>query len=141
MNARVPHSSHWGAFDVQLDGGRVAGVTPFQHDHDPSPLLESIPGSVHAGNRVLRPMVRLGWLEHGPGAAGEGRGADPYVPVSWDEALDLVASELERVRSTFGAEAIFGGSYGWSSAGRFHHAKTHERLKAKSAKRAAANSG
>src|SRR5581483_1558173 len=29
-----------------------------------------------------------------------------------------------RVRDTHGSEAIYGGSYGWSSAGRFHHAQS-----------------
>ena len=124
LGKRVTHSSHWGALEVELDRGRIAGVRPFAHDGDPSPLLESIPGSVHAANRVAQPMVRRGWLEHGPGAAGEGRGRDPYVEVSWDEAVELVASELERVRAAHGSASIFGGSYGWSSAGRFHHAKT-----------------
>jgi biotin/methionine sulfoxide reductase len=46
------------------------------------------------------------------------------VPVSWDRALRLVAEETARVRAEHGDAAIFGGSYGWSSAGRFHHAKT-----------------
>ena len=32
--------------------------------------------------------------------------------------------ELKRVREASGAELIFGGSYGWSSAGRVHHART-----------------
>jgi biotin/methionine sulfoxide reductase len=44
--------------------------------------------------------------------------------VSWDRALDLLADELTRVKREHGNGAIFGGSYGWSSAGRFHHAKT-----------------
>jgi biotin/methionine sulfoxide reductase len=44
------------------------------------------------------------------------------VEVSWERALTLVAAELERVRGLHGNAAIFGGSYGWSSAGRFHHA-------------------
>jgi len=44
--------------------------------------------------------------------------------VSWDEALDLVAGELGRVKRDFGNQAIFGGSYGWASAGRFHHAQS-----------------
>jgi biotin/methionine sulfoxide reductase len=35
-----------------------------------------------------------------------------------------VAAELERVRTTYGNAAIYGGCYGWSSAGRFHHAQS-----------------
>ena len=42
----------------------------------------------------------------------------------WDEALDRVAVELKRVKDVHSNRAIFGGSYGWSSAGRFHHAQS-----------------
>ena len=63
------------------------------------------------------------WLENGPGAATEKRGVEPFVRVSWDEAERLVADDLNRVRNAFGNEAIFAGSYGWASAGRFHHAQ------------------
>ena len=52
------------------------------------------------------------------------RGEDRFVEVSWDEALTLVAEELERVRNQHGNASMFGGSYGWSSAGRFHHAQS-----------------
>jgi biotin/methionine sulfoxide reductase len=68
-------------------------------------------------------MVRRGWLERGPGP-DDRRGEDEYVPVSWDRALDFAAQEFERVRKKHGCDAIFGGSYGWSSAGRFHHAQS-----------------
>ena len=51
-------------------------------------------------------------------------GTRPFVEVEWDRALDLVSAELDRVRSTFGNQAIYGGSYGWASAGRFHHAQS-----------------
>ena len=44
--------------------------------------------------------------------------------MSWDEALDRAAAELDRIRKQHGNPAIFGGSYGWASAGRFHHART-----------------
>ena len=44
--------------------------------------------------------------------------------MSWDEALDLLGAELRRVRDTHGPGAVFGGSYGWASAGRFHHAQS-----------------
>jgi biotin/methionine sulfoxide reductase len=47
--------------------------------------------------------------------------------VEWDVALDLVAAELDRVRTENGSQAIFGGSYGWASAGRFHHAQSQLR--------------
>ncbi len=46
------------------------------------------------------------------------------MPVSWDRALDLLSAELDRVRRLHGNSAIFGGSYGWGSAGRFHHAQS-----------------
>jgi biotin/methionine sulfoxide reductase len=69
-------------------------------------------------------MVRRGWLERGP-APDERRGRDPFVPVAWGEALDLVAAELQRVRHQYGSAAIFGGSYGWASAGVFHSPQTH----------------
>ena len=52
------------------------------------------------------------------------RGVDPFVAVSWEEANKLVAGEIDRVRKNFGNQAIFGGSYGWASAGRFHHAQS-----------------
>src|SRR3546814_6701527 len=74
--------------------------------------------------RVRRPAVRESWLRDGPGAAPELRGREPFVEVEWERALDLVAAEVERVRRTHGNEAIFGGSYGWASAGRFHHAQS-----------------
>src|SRR5207244_6975126 len=48
---------------------------------------------------------------------------DESVPLDWPEALDRLASELRRVYHTHGPRAVFGGSYGWASAGRFHDAQ------------------
>jgi biotin/methionine sulfoxide reductase len=39
------------------------------------------------------------------------RGAEPFVEVPWDEALDLAARELDRICKTFGNQSIYGGSY------------------------------
>ena len=118
----VRNHSHWGAFLAEVEGGRVVGVQPFEKDPDPSHLINAIPESVHSKSRIAQPMVREGWLKHGPGPS-EGRGREPFVPVSWDKALDLVAGEIERVRREFGNAAIMGGSQGWSSAGLFHEAR------------------
>jgi hypothetical protein len=41
-----------------------------------------------------------------------------------DQLLDLVAGELKRVKDAHSNRAIFGGSYGLASAGRFHHANS-----------------
>jgi len=68
-------------------------------------------------------MVREGWLEHGPGPSDR-RGAEPFVPVEWDVVIELLAGELRRVYAEHGPQAVYGGSYGWASAGRFHHAQS-----------------
>ena len=121
-NSPVLSRSHWGVFEPVVVNGKLSAVRPFSHDQDPSPLIHSIPDSVAHKSRVTQPAVREGWLKNGPGDAN--RGADRYVPVSWDQALELVASQLKRVIIDYGNEAIFGGSYGWASAGRFHHAQS-----------------
>ena len=120
----VQTSLHWGAYQVEVRAGRIVAARPFAGDPDPSPIGRSIPDVVHHACRIAQPMVRKGWLERGPGRHRRGRGTEPFIPVSWDEALDLVAGELRRVRESFGNSGIFGGSYGWASAGRFHHAQS-----------------
>jgi biotin/methionine sulfoxide reductase len=116
-------TSHWGAYRVRTEPDGEIVVTPHPDDPAPSPLLGNIPGALRHATRVRRPAVRRGWLERGPGPSDR-RGSDEFCEVSWDKALDLVAAELARVRRTHGNEAIFGGSYGWASAGRFHHAQS-----------------
>ena len=124
MNAPLLTSTHWGVYEVEVEAGRVTALKPFAHDPDPSPIGNSMPAALTSPARILRPAIRRGWLEGGPGTRTEARGAEPFVEVPWGEALDLVAAELQRVRSQHGNEAIFAGSYGWGSAGRFHHAQS-----------------
>jgi biotin/methionine sulfoxide reductase len=117
----LPHSSHWGAFSVRVRE-RGIEIVPHPRDADPSALLGNIPASVSHKARVARPMIRRGWLERGPGP-DDRRGRDEFVAVSWPEALDRVAGELRRVYARHGPRGVFGGSYGWASAGRFHDAQ------------------
>jgi biotin/methionine sulfoxide reductase len=116
-------TTHWGSYRLHVEQGRLIGVSPVPWDRHPSPIGHSLPDTVHGPSRVRRPAVRAGFLEHGP-ASRQRRGSDPFVEVSWDEATTLVAKEVDRVRRSHGNAAIFGGSYGWSSAGRFHHAQS-----------------
>lgn len=114
--------THWGAFAATVADGDITAVAPWGSD-DPSPALGNLPGSVRHPSRVTGPAVRRGWLDDGPGPS-ECRGADEFVAVSWEELEDLLAAELRRVIDRYGNQAVFGGSYGWSSAGRFHHAQS-----------------
>ncbi|WP_405163834.1 molybdopterin-dependent oxidoreductase [Nocardia sp. NBC_01499] len=116
------HLTHWGAFEADSDGDRLTAVRPWRGDPEPMRLIENVASAQHHPTRVDQPYVRQGWLARGPGAVG--RGDEPFVPVSWDKALELLSGELGRVYREHGAEAVYGGSYGWASAGRFHHAQS-----------------
>jgi biotin/methionine sulfoxide reductase len=117
----MPHytAAHWGIYEIErTDAG--PRIQPFARDPDPSPIgLDQLDPELQK-LRVARPAVRRSFLQGR--RIGELRGREPFVEVPWDEALDLVATELTRVCEQHGNRAIFGGSYGWSSAGRFHHA-------------------
>ncbi|MFE7504964.1 molybdopterin oxidoreductase family protein [Promicromonospora sp. NPDC057488] len=73
-----------------------------------------------AADRITTPLVRRSLLPGGdqPAAPTDptaptdgGRGAGPLVPVSWETALDLVASRLAALAAESGPEtvAVFGG--------------------------------
>lgn len=49
-------------------------------------------------------MIRKNWSSGG--GKRELRGKDEWVRISWDEALDIMASELKRVKETYGNKAI-----------------------------------
>ncbi len=121
---RVPHLAHWGAFDAIVQDGVLLRCEPFEDDPDPSPLIDGIVPAVYSPTRIRRPCVRRGWLERRERSDGSQRGRDEFVEVDWDLALELVAQEIRRVRAQHGADGILGGSYGWSSAGRLHHARS-----------------
>lgn len=117
------HLTHWGAFEAESDGHSLHAVRPWVGDPDPRDILANTASAQHHPARIVWPAVRRGWLENGPGPSN-GRGNEPFVEVSWDRALDLVSAELARVYREQGPSAVYGGSYGWGSAGRFHHAKS-----------------
>ncbi|GHF64461.1 molybdopterin-dependent oxidoreductase [Seohaeicola zhoushanensis] len=117
-------SAHWGIRTAEIAADGQIRLLPWPGDPDPNVIgLDQLEAGVQA-IRVCRPAVRKSWLDGGPGSRPDLRGRDPFVEIGWDEALDLAAAEIDRVRKTHGNGSIFGGSYGWSSAGRFHHAQS-----------------
>ncbi len=116
-------AAHWGIYEVETKADGIA-LKPWGGDPDPNAIGLHVLAPELQRVRVQRPAVRKSWLERGPGSAPDLRGREPMVEVDWPTALDLVAAELARVKAQYGNRAIFGGSYGWSSAGRFHHAQS-----------------
>ncbi len=120
-------ANHWGPGLVTLDNDQLK-VQGHPDDPDPSKINDNIPGALLGKSRIRRPAVRESYLKHGPGKTGSNspngeRGSEKFVEVSWEQAFELITAELQRVKGEYGNKAIFAGSYGWSSAGRFHHAQ------------------
>ena len=115
--------THWGAYRARVEQGRLTALAPMEGDPAPSLIGQSVAGALDDPLRIRQPMVREGWLRRGPSSRAA-RGREPFVPVSWAKATELAAAELRRVATAHGNRAIFGGSYGWASAGRFHHAQS-----------------
>ena len=116
--------SHWGTYRVETENGVVKAMHGFEEDDDVSPIGDGIVDVLDAPSRIRAPMFRKSWLESGPGSNNHLRGAEPFVEVSWEKAEKMLATEFDRVTGQYGNQSIFGGSYGWSSAGRFHHAQS-----------------
>jgi len=120
----IPTSTHWGHYLAEKKDGRVCAIYPIPQDTDPSPIGQSLMDSQNTDCRIPQPCIRRGYLKEQWRSDSTRRGIDPFVPVPWDEALDIAAQALRRVVLEYGNAAIYGGSYGWSSAGRFHHAQS-----------------
>jgi len=124
QTTEVRTSTHWGNYVLQKTGDTISAVLPTPEDTNPSPIGQSLADSQDPGCRIARPSIREGYLKHQWRSDGKHRGVEPFVEVPWDEALDIAAQSLARAKDEFGCESIYGGSYGWASAGRFHHSQS-----------------
>ena len=60
---------------------------------------------VYSENRVRWPMRRVDWDPDGE-RNPQNRGKSKYVRISWDEATDILAKELLRVKEKYGMSAV-----------------------------------
>ena len=119
---RLLTAGHWGMYGAVVQDGRLVSVEPFAKDTHPTRMIEAFPAQVYAGTRVGSPAVRKSFLERGAKSDRALRGREPFVRVSWDHALDLVAGEIKRVKSEHGNASLFAGTVDWQSAGLLHNA-------------------
>jgi anaerobic selenocysteine-containing dehydrogenase len=99
------------ALDVTVDNGRVVKI-------DGSDRSEYTNGYIcskvrrfterqYSPHRLLRPMMRARPKGYG--------GADGFQPVSWDDAIESIASQLTDIAGRFGPEAILPFHYDGSN--------------------------
>ncbi len=60
----------------------------------------------YSPNRVMYPLKRVDWNPDGD-RNPQNRGNSKYERISWDEALDIVVSEIKRIKEEYAPEAIF----------------------------------
>ena len=115
-------ATHWGAYRPVVENGKLVEMKGVEFDPDPSPISEGWIDAYDHPVRIQQPAIRKGFYENGLNSDPSRRGREPFVAVSWETAEKVVADALKKVRSDHGNEAIYAGSYGWASAGKFHHA-------------------
>ncbi|MCF8479795.1 MAG: molybdopterin-dependent oxidoreductase [Rhodospirillum sp.] len=119
--AAAVSANHFGLCLPKVENGRLVATPSHPVDPAPTEMITALSDVVNAPSRIRHPMVRRSFLEKGVDSDRSDRGKGDFVQVTWDEALDLVAKELTRVKDTHGCKAIYGGSYGWKSTGLFHN--------------------
>jgi molybdopterin guanine dinucleotide-containing S/N-oxide reductase-like protein len=115
---------------IDVKDGKIVRIRPLRYDaeYEPShfkpwkieargrvfePTMKSLipPFSlaykkrVYSPNRILYPLKRVDWDPKGE-RNPQNRGTSKYVRISWEEALEILVSELLRVKETYGPSAI-----------------------------------
>jgi anaerobic selenocysteine-containing dehydrogenase len=83
-------------------GGRNY-TPPKQFNVAPFVLTER--NRLYSKDRIRTPLKRVNFDPKGERHCAS-RGKVGYVPISWDEALGIVAGEIRRVQSTYGQAAL-----------------------------------
>jgi len=84
-----------------------------RNDKTLEPLMKSLPGTfslaykkrVYSPNRIKYPLKRVDWDPSGE-RNPQNRGKSRYKRISWDEATDIIASEINRIHKEYGPLAI-----------------------------------
>ena len=77
------------------------------------PRGRSLRHALKGAERLKYPMKRKSWQPGGgDNVNGELRGEDEWERISWDEAYDLIAQEMQRIYGEYGARSVLHMSYG-----------------------------
>lgn len=117
--------AHWGAFRAKVVADKVVAIKPFEFDKHPTPILDGTMDIIYSHARVRYPLVRLDWYKNRHKSNTKERGDNKFVRVSWDEALDFVYEEVERIQKDYGPWALHVANVGWRSVGQIHSCGNH----------------
>jgi molybdopterin guanine dinucleotide-containing S/N-oxide reductase-like protein len=81
----------------------------------PSPFSLAYKKRAYSPNRIKYPLKRVDWDPNGE-RNPQNRGISKYKRISWDEAAEIVASEIKRVQKEYGPFAILAQADGHCEA-------------------------
>lgn len=116
---KIPHASHYGPFHAHVRDGKIVDITPqLDSDANPTAMVKGLADRVMTDSRVKYPCVRKSYLEGKD--AGDLRGKEEFVRVSWDKALDLAADAIKKAQAKGGNQSLYNSCYsGWAHPGAF----------------------
>ncbi len=126
---RYVNDTNGGPVFVYVKDGKIVRMTPIEFEADEAakgrwsvsargktftpPAQTSISShglsnksTIYSKDRLLHPMKRVDFDPNGA-RNPQNRGVSGYERISWDEALDIVASEIRRMKTQHGNGAIF----------------------------------
>jgi len=137
---RYTSNTNGGPVFVDVKGGKILRITPVEFDAEDaepwtihargksftpprkttiSPHTLAWKSMVYSKDRILYPMKRVDFDPNGERNT-RNRGTSSYERISWDEALDMVAGEIKRVKRDHGPGAIMNGTgshHTWGALG------------------------
>ena len=127
---RYTSNTNGGPVFVYAKDGKIVRITPIEFDESDaqpwtiearnkkftpprkttiSPHTLAWKSMIYSPDRILYPMKRIDFDPNGERNC-QNRGISGYERISWDEATDMVANEIKRVKRDHGPGAILNGS-------------------------------
>jgi molybdopterin guanine dinucleotide-containing S/N-oxide reductase-like protein len=139
-SVRYTSNTNGGPVFVYVKDDRILRITPIEFDEEDAaswtikargkeftpprkttvnPYTLAWKSMVYSKDRLLYPMKRVDFDPNGE-RNPQNRGVSGYERISWDEALDIVAGEIQRVKEQHGPGAILnssGSHHTWGNLG------------------------
>ena len=110
-----------GPFLAHIVNGRWTRSEPLAPNLPVGINAFAVRNRVYSPDRIRYPMKRVGWAPGGKSDTSN-RGKGEFVRITWQEALDSTAAEIQRINTTYGPGAIIHKAGGHQWKGTLHQA-------------------